>query len=53
VFADRDGVVAEVLVSAGTQVETKQLLMIVNGGEGGEADQPENGDADEAAGDDE
>jgi pyruvate carboxylase len=29
VFAERDGVVAEVLVSAGTQVETKQLLMVV------------------------
>jgi pyruvate carboxylase len=29
VFADRDGVVEEVLVAAGTQVEPKQLLMIV------------------------
>jgi pyruvate carboxylase len=29
VFADRDGVVEEVLVTAGTQVEPKQLLMIV------------------------
>jgi pyruvate carboxylase len=29
VFADRDGTVTEVLVSAGTQVETKQLLMVV------------------------
>ncbi len=29
VFAERDGVVAEVLVSAGTQVETKQLLLVV------------------------
>ena len=35
VFADRDGVVEEVLVAAGTQVETKQLLMVVAaGGEG-------------------
>ncbi len=50
VYADRDGRVAEVLVSAGTQVETKQLLMVVNGGEGGdgEDDQPENGGGGEA-----
>ena len=32
VFADRDGVIAEVLVSAGPQVETKQLLMVVTDG---------------------
>ena len=32
VFAERDGVVAEVLVAAGTQVETKQLLMVVGDG---------------------
>jgi pyruvate carboxylase len=31
VFAERDGVVAEVLVTAGTQVDTKQLLMVVDG----------------------
>jgi pyruvate carboxylase len=36
VFAERDGVVTEVLVSAGTQVETKQLLMVV-----GDGDEPE------------
>jgi pyruvate carboxylase len=35
VFAERDGVVAEVLVAAGTQVDTKQLLMVVNGEGGG------------------
>ena len=29
VFADRDGTVVEVLVTAGTQVETKQLLMVI------------------------
>ncbi len=29
VFADRDGVVREVLVGAGTQVDTKQLLLVV------------------------
>ena len=29
VFADRDGTVIEVLVTAGTQVETKQLLMVI------------------------
>jgi pyruvate carboxylase len=29
VFAERDGVVTEVLVAPGTQVDTKQLLMIV------------------------
>lgn len=29
VFAERDGVVREVLVSAGAQVETKQLLMVL------------------------
>jgi pyruvate carboxylase len=34
VFADRDGVVAEVLVSAGTQVDTKQLLMVLDGAGG-------------------
>ncbi len=32
VFAERDGVIAEVLVSAGTQVETKQLLMVITDG---------------------
>ncbi len=31
VFAERDGVVAEVLVTAGTQVDTKELLMVVDG----------------------
>ncbi|MGD9694625.1 MAG: pyruvate carboxylase [Thermoleophilia bacterium] len=35
VFAERDGVVQEILVAAGTQVETKQLLMVV--GEDGTA----------------
>jgi pyruvate carboxylase len=30
VFAERDGVVREVLVSAGTQVDTKQLLMVLD-----------------------
>src|SRR5690606_21283316 len=29
VFAERDGVVQEVLVGAGAQVDTKQLLMVV------------------------
>ncbi|WP_217920874.1 pyruvate carboxylase [Miltoncostaea oceani] len=29
VFADRDGVVLEVLVGAGTQVDTKQLMVVV------------------------
>jgi pyruvate carboxylase len=29
VFADRDGVVKEVIVGAGTQVDTKQLLMVL------------------------
>jgi pyruvate carboxylase len=40
VFAERDGVVEEVLVTAGTQVDTKQLLMVVgeDGGGGGEDD---------------
>jgi pyruvate carboxylase len=37
VFADRDGIVREVLVAAGTQVETKQLMMVVGDPEG-EAD---------------
>ncbi|HSJ74400.1 MAG TPA: biotin/lipoyl-containing protein, partial [Miltoncostaeaceae bacterium] len=32
VFAERDGVVGEVLVAAGIQVDTKQLLMVVDGG---------------------
>ncbi len=32
VFAERDGVLREVLVAAGTQVETKQLLMVVGDG---------------------
>ncbi len=32
VFADRDGVVDEVLVAPGTQVDTKQLLMILGDG---------------------
>ena len=31
VFAEGDGIVAEVLVTAGTQVDTKQLLMVVDG----------------------
>ena len=34
VFAERDGVVEEVLVAAGTQVNTKQLLMVVGDGGG-------------------
>ncbi len=34
VFAERDGVVEEVLVAAGTQVDTKQLLMVVGDGGG-------------------
>ena len=34
VFAERDGVVQEVLVAAGTQVETKQLLMVLGDGAG-------------------
>jgi pyruvate carboxylase len=34
VFAERDGVVEEVLVGAGTQVDTKQLLMVVGDGAG-------------------
>jgi pyruvate/2-oxoglutarate dehydrogenase complex dihydrolipoamide acyltransferase (E2) component len=29
VFAEREGVVQEVLVSAGAQVDTKQLLMVL------------------------
>ena len=29
VFADRDGTVIEVVVTAGTQVETKQLMMVI------------------------
>jgi pyruvate carboxylase len=33
VFAERDGVVTEVLVSAGIQVDTKQLLMVVGDGD--------------------
>ncbi|WP_217915788.1 pyruvate carboxylase [Miltoncostaea marina] len=36
VFAERPGVVREVLVPAGTQVETKQLLMIVGEEAGGD-----------------
>jgi len=35
VFAERDGVVEEVLVGAGTQVETKQLLMVLGDGAAG------------------
>ena len=35
VFAERDGTVEEVLVAAGTQVETKQLLMVIAGPDGG------------------
>ena len=35
VYAERDGTVAEVLVAAGTQVETKQLLMVIAGPDGG------------------
>ena len=34
VFAERDGVVEEVLVAAGAQVETKQLLMVLGDGAG-------------------
>ena len=44
VFAERGGVVAEVLVSAGAQVETKQLLMVV-----ADADDAAEADADDAA----
>jgi pyruvate carboxylase len=40
VFAERDGVVREVLVGAGTQVDTKQLLMVV----GDEEEAPGEGD---------
>jgi pyruvate carboxylase len=48
VFAERDGVVAEVLVSAGTQVETKQLLMVVDGGgEPGDGEEGAAADGDE------
>jgi pyruvate carboxylase len=35
VFAERDGTVLEVLVTAGTQVETKQLLMVIGDAGGG------------------
>jgi pyruvate carboxylase len=45
VFAERDGVVTEVLVGAGTQVDTKQLLMVVDG-EG--ADEPASESSDES-----
>ena len=38
VFAERDGVVEEVLVGAGTQVDTKQLLMVVGSGQGSGGD---------------
>jgi pyruvate carboxylase len=34
VFAERDGVVGEVLVAPGTQVETKQLLVVLSDPEG-------------------
>ena len=44
VFADRDGTVTEVLVTAGTQVDTKQLLMVI--GEPGDGP----GDPEEDAG---
>jgi pyruvate carboxylase len=35
VFAERDGTVSDVLVTAGTQVETKQLLMVIGDAGGG------------------
>ncbi len=38
VYAERDGVVREVLVSVGTQVETKDLLVVV-----GDVGQPDPG----------
>jgi pyruvate carboxylase len=38
VFAERDGVVGEVLVTPGTQVETKQLLVVLSDPEGDAAD---------------
>ena len=44
VFAERDGVVAEVLVAAGTQVDTKQLLMVVGDGGGDGAGPVADGD---------
>jgi pyruvate carboxylase len=39
VFADREGVVEEVLVQAGTAVETKQLMMVLGDGGGGEPEE--------------
>jgi pyruvate/2-oxoglutarate dehydrogenase complex dihydrolipoamide acyltransferase (E2) component len=47
VFSECDGTVTEVLVTAGTQVDTKQLLMVV-GDPGGAAEGP--GDPEEDAG---
>jgi pyruvate carboxylase len=44
VFAERDGVVEEVLVAAGTQVDTKQLLMVVGDGGGDGAGPVADGD---------
>jgi pyruvate carboxylase len=44
VFAERDGVVAEVLVGAGTQVDTKQLLMVLDGAGGEEPASESTGD---------
>jgi pyruvate carboxylase len=45
VFADRAGAVREILVKAGEQVDTKQLLMVV-----GDADEAPEGTPEEAAG---
>ena len=37
VFADRAGAVREILVQAGDQVDTKQLLMVIGDGDDGDA----------------
>jgi pyruvate carboxylase len=47
VFAERDGVVEEVLVGAGTQVDTKQLMMVLGAGEAPAGD-PGEGEGDTA-----
>ena len=49
VFADRDGTVTEVLVTAGTQVDTKQLLMVI--GEPGDGPEDPEEDAGQEPGD--
>ena len=46
------GKVAEVLVSAGTQVETEQLLMVVNGGDGAGPAGDDDAETDDAETDD-